>query len=41
MDDKFYLDLALEEAKKGNCKNRNYGCVIVDKYGDYFNGYTE
>lgn len=28
-----YLDMARKMAKKGNCKKRNYGCIIVNPVG--------
>lgn len=36
-----YFDLARSEAIKGNCKKRNYGCVIVNPKGQVINfGHT-
>ena len=38
----YYLNKAKELARKGNCKRRNYGCVIIHKRPEFIlaRGYT-
>ena len=38
--EKYYLDIALQVAKRGTCLRRNYGAVIVNNDEIIATGYT-